>query len=96
MLYELPPGIGSMVLTDWHADGRFLTFYAGDVLYISPVVGKGNAIEVVRSEFSAVGGGLSPDGRFVSYLSNMESFLFAGFKTDCRSGVFSVKLSDHK
>jgi Tol biopolymer transport system component len=70
LLYELPPGIGSMVPTDWLADGRFLTFYAGDVLYALPLAGDRRAIELVRSEFSAVGGRFSPDGKWVAYLSN--------------------------
>jgi Tol biopolymer transport system component len=69
LLYKLTPGIGSMVLTDWSTDGRFLSFYAGDVLYALPLNG-GGAIELVRSEFSAVGGRFSPDGRLVAYLSN--------------------------
>ena len=70
LLYKLTAGIGSMVLTDWSADGRFLTFYAGDVLYALPLEGDRRAIELVRSEFSAVGGRFSPDGRWVAYLSN--------------------------
>jgi len=70
LMYKLEPGVGSMVLTDWSRDGRFLTFYAGDVLYALPLDGAEKAIELLRTEFSAIGGRFSPDRRFVAYLSN--------------------------
>src|SRR5204863_7947299 len=60
----------SVVLTDWSADGRFLTFFAGDTVYMLPMDGSRRAIEVERTEFSAVGGRFSPDGRLLAYLSD--------------------------
>jgi eukaryotic-like serine/threonine-protein kinase len=69
-LYQHTPGTPSVVLTDWSADGRFLTFYAGDILYALPLDGDRKPTEIERTEFSTVGGRFSPDGRFVAYLSD--------------------------
>jgi Tol biopolymer transport system component len=70
LLYQHTPGTPSVVLTDWSADGRFLSFYAGDILYALPLNGNRKAIEIERTEFSTVGGRFSPDGRFIAYLSD--------------------------
>jgi Tol biopolymer transport system component len=70
LLYRHTPGTPSVVLTDWSADGRFLSFYAGDILYALPLDGDRSAIAMERTEFSTVGGRFSPDGRFLAYLSD--------------------------
>jgi Tol biopolymer transport system component len=70
LLYQHTPGTPSVVLSDWSADGRFLAFYAGDILYALPLNGDRQPIEIERTEFSTVGGRFSPDGRFVAYLSD--------------------------
>jgi serine/threonine-protein kinase len=70
LLYQHTPGTPNFVLTDWSADGRFLTFYAGDILYALPLNGNRKPIEIERSEFSIVGGRFSPDARFIAYLSD--------------------------
>ena len=62
-------------LTDWSLDGRFLSFYSADArrggtLYLLPLDGDGQAIEVARSEFSIMEARLSPDSRFLAYRSN--------------------------
>ena len=65
-------------VTDWSADGRFLTFYDPASLYILPLNAVGGAparpeerapIRVVR-QFRARAGRFSPDGRFLAYQSN--------------------------
>ena len=66
---------GRITLTDWSLDGRFLSFYSADVwgggtLYLLPLDGDGQAIEVARSEFSIMEARLSPDSRFLAYRSN--------------------------
>jgi Tol biopolymer transport system component len=70
LLYEHTPGTPSVVLTDWSSDRRFLTFFAGDTLYVLPQDGSHKAIEVERTEFSSVGGRFSPDSRQLAYLSD--------------------------
>ena len=70
LLYQHTAGAPGVVLTDWSADGRFLSFYAGDTLYALPVNGNRTVTEIERTEFSTVGGRFSPDGRFIAYLSD--------------------------
>jgi Tol biopolymer transport system component len=70
LLYKNEPGAGGLVLTDWSADGRFLSFYSADVLCVMPLTRGSKPIEGVRNEFSVIGGRFSPDGRFLAYLSD--------------------------
>jgi Tol biopolymer transport system component len=73
LLYQHP---GTMILTDWSMDGRFLSFYttdlSGGILYALPLGGDGERkpIEVFRSESQLGAARLSPDSRFLSYRSN--------------------------
>ncbi len=80
LLYQHPGG--TMALTDWSLDGRFLSFssvndLSGGTLYALPLGGgERKPIEVLRSE-SQVGETrrlgqprLSPDSRFLAYVSN--------------------------
>ena len=63
-----------ITLTDWSLDGRFLSFYSADftggTLYLLPLDGDGQAIEVARSESTIVEARLSPDSRFLAYRSD--------------------------
>jgi Tol biopolymer transport system component len=65
-----------LVLTDWSMDGKYLTYYTTDLgggaLFALPLTGTGERkpIEVVRSKFQLTGPRLSPDDRFLSYVSN--------------------------
>jgi Tol biopolymer transport system component len=65
-----------LVLTDWSMDGRYLTFYSTDLgggaIYALPLAGTGERkpIEIFRSKFQLTGPRLSPDARFVAYVSN--------------------------
>ncbi len=75
-LYQYTPG-AFMVLTDWSADGKFLTFHDGcaGVLHVVPLSGDQNAlerpaIEWLRDEYSVAQARLSPDSRFMAYLSD--------------------------
>ena len=64
------------VLNDWSMDGKYLTFYATDLgggaLFALPMSGSGERkpIEIFRSKFQLTGPRLSPDDRFVAYISN--------------------------
>ena len=64
------------MLTDWSTDGRYLTYYSTDLgggaLFALPLTGTGERkpIEIFRSKFQLTGPRLSPDDRFVSYVSN--------------------------
>ncbi len=66
-----------MLLTDWSADGKFLTFHDGcaGVLHVVPLGEDQNAperpaIEWLRDEYSVAQARLSPDSRFMAYLSD--------------------------
>jgi len=65
-----------MDLTDWSADGRYLSFFStnlgGGGLYSVPLAGTGERkpIEILRSSSQLRAPRLSPDGRFVVYVSN--------------------------
>ena len=60
-------------LSDWSADGRFLTFAFSDMkggtLYTLPLEGGPDrkAIEIFRTDLQVFGPRFSPDGRFLSY-----------------------------
>ncbi|MBI4521472.1 MAG: PD40 domain-containing protein [Gemmatimonadetes bacterium] len=72
LLYQHPGG--TFVLTDWSLDGRFLSFSSSDlsggILYVLPVDGDGQVIEIARSASTILAPRLSPDGRFLAYRSN--------------------------
>lgn len=72
LLYEHPGG--AITLTDWSLDGRYLSFFSSDLasaaLYLFPLEGDGEVIELVRSEDTIQAGRLSPDSRFLAYRSD--------------------------
>ena len=73
-LFQYWRGAG-LALTDWSADGEFLTFHSGQVISVVPLRGEGaasgrEAIEWLRDEFDAVQGRLSPDFRYMAYVSD--------------------------
>jgi Tol biopolymer transport system component len=64
-------GIG---LTDWSADGKFLTFSTGALLVIplradQPALDR-KPLDWLREDYDAIQGRFSPDGRFLAYMSN--------------------------
>ena len=65
-----------LVLTDWSQDGRYLTYYSTDLgggaIFALPLAGSGERkpIEIFRSKSQLTGPRLSPDDRFVAYVSN--------------------------
>ena len=65
-----------ITLTDWSMDGRFLSYFstdlAGGALYALPLnsAGERKPIEMLRSKSQLQGPRLSPDSRFVSYVTN--------------------------
>src|SRR4029450_4776167 len=75
-LFQYTPG-ADMVLTDWSADGKLMTFHDGcdGVLQLLTLDGNQNAlerkaIEWLRDEYNVAQARLSPDGRYMAYLSN--------------------------
>ena len=76
-LYQEPtPGAG-MLLTDWSADGKFLVFQddCAGVLHVLPLVDDQKppdrkAMDWLRDEYMVGVGLLSPDSRFMAYLSD--------------------------
>jgi Tol biopolymer transport system component len=77
LLYKLP-GVGT--LTDWSQDGRYLTYHSTDLgggtLFALPLAlplnagGERKPIEAFRSPKQVQGMRLSPDDRFLAYMSN--------------------------
>jgi Tol biopolymer transport system component len=73
LLYRVSAPI---TLTDWSMDGRFLSYFstdlAGGALYALPLnsAGERKPIEMLRSKSQLQGPRLSPDSRFVSYVTN--------------------------
>jgi Tol biopolymer transport system component len=65
---------GPIVLTDWSLDGKFLSFYASDLarssLFLLPIEGTRQPLEVAQSDKQIVAARLSPDNRYLAYRSN--------------------------
>ena len=65
-----------LTLTDWSQDGRYLTYFSSDLsgggIYALPLAGTGERkpIEMYRSKSQVTGPRLSPNSRFVVYVSN--------------------------
>jgi Tol biopolymer transport system component len=72
-LFRYTPGAG-MVLTDFSADGKFLTFDGGGIIMVVPLSGddalKRQGVDFARSEYEAGLGRFSPDRKFIAYGSN--------------------------
>lgn len=74
LLYK-HPGFG-MNLMGWSLDGHYLSFFTtdltGGILYVLPTEGTGERkpVEAFRSTAQVQGARLSPDSRFLSYMSN--------------------------
>jgi len=60
----------TIVLTDWSSDGRYLTFWNGDTMFLLPLTGNRKPIELKREDFFGRGGRFSPDGKYLAYNSN--------------------------
>jgi len=63
--------------TDWSLDGRFIIYYQNDPktkwdVWVLPMTGSAEAkpFPVVRTEASEIAGTLSPDGRWLAYVSD--------------------------
>ncbi|HMB73884.1 MAG TPA: hypothetical protein VKQ06_09955, partial [Gammaproteobacteria bacterium] len=67
-------GGANIVLADWSLDGRYLSFSASDLtggtLYTLDLEGDGEPVIVARSDSMMTGPRFSPDGKFLSYVSN--------------------------
>jgi Tol biopolymer transport system component len=64
---------GSKFSEDWSRDGRFIIFGTTNPkysLWALPVTGDKNPIPLVQGQFNAWTGRLSPDGRWLAYVSD--------------------------
>ncbi|MEO8432772.1 MAG: protein kinase [Acidobacteriota bacterium] len=66
-----------VVATDWSRDGRYLLLNYSKVgnrtkqdIWILPLFGDRKAVPFAATEFSEQGGAFSPDGRWISYISD--------------------------
>ena len=69
LLYRHFPGTG-FNLIDWSADGRFVLFISGGVLYVLPLDRDREPVELIREEFTVVQALLSQDSRFIAFTSD--------------------------
>lgn len=79
-IYEYDPG-AFLQVTDWSADGRYLTFNDGcwGVLYVVPLDDEPDgrnrkAMEWLRDEYQVAQARFSPDSRYIAYQSDEEEF----------------------
>ena len=54
---------GTIFLTDWSADGRLLTFWANERMYVMPLTGDRTLAELPNAR----GGRFSPDGQLLAF-----------------------------
>jgi len=62
--------------TDWSQDGRFIIYRQEDPktksdVWFLPVTGSGEAFPVLQTDANEISGTLSPDGRWLSYVSDV-------------------------
>ena len=72
-VFSYTPGAG-MVLTDWSADNKFMTFFTG-VIVLVPIgtnqpASERKEIDWLREDYDAGQGRFSPDNRYIAFLSN--------------------------
>jgi len=71
-VFNYTPGAG-MVLTDWSADNKFMTFHTG-VIVLVPLAGNQASdrkeIDWLREDYDAGQGRFSPDNRYIAFMSN--------------------------
>ena len=67
-------GSAPMTLTDWSQDGQYVTYFSTDLtgggLYAVALAGDRKPIEVFRNKSQNTGPRLSPDNRFMVFVSN--------------------------
>jgi Tol biopolymer transport system component len=56
-------GAAAIFLTDWSADGKLLTFWSNDSLFVMPLTGDRAPAELTNAR----GGRFSPDGRLLAF-----------------------------
>jgi Tol biopolymer transport system component len=102
-LFQYTPG-AFLVVTDWSADGRFLTFNdeCAGVLHVVPVGGdqpalERKAIDWLRDEYSVAQARFSPDSRFIAYLSDeIEADVFEVYVRPFDAGTSDVSAGGAK
>jgi dipeptidyl aminopeptidase/acylaminoacyl peptidase len=62
LLYQ-HPSAATIFLTDWSSDGKLLTFWSNDSLFVMSLTGERTPVEMVNAR----GGRFSPDGRLLAF-----------------------------
>jgi hypothetical protein len=62
LLYQ-HPSAATIFLTDWSADGKLLTFWSNDSLFVMPLATDRTPVELTNAR----GGRFSPDGRLLAF-----------------------------
>jgi mono/diheme cytochrome c family protein len=73
-LYEHDSG-ATIFLTDWSADGRLLTFWANERMYVMSLAGDRTPAALPNAR----GGRFSPDGRLIAFNANADPGKFHAF-----------------
>jgi Tol biopolymer transport system component/mono/diheme cytochrome c family protein len=60
---------GTLNLTDWSADGRYLCFWSGESIFLLPLAGERAPIPLDQERLGR-GGRFSPDGRLLAFSAN--------------------------
>ena len=66
---------GTIFLTDWSADGRLLTFWANERMYVMPLTGDRTPAALPNAR----AGRFSPDGRLLAFNATSEPGRFHAF-----------------
>jgi Tol biopolymer transport system component/mono/diheme cytochrome c family protein len=69
LLYRKVDG-GTIFLTDWSPDGRFICYWLGDQMFMLPVSGDHTPMALDAKQFFGRGGRVSPDGRLLAFNAN--------------------------
>src|SRR5262249_54847884 len=70
-----PEGAKALTLSDWSRDGKYLAYEVDNDIWALPLssdakTGTPKAIQVTKSSFSETSPRISPDSRWIAYVSN--------------------------
>ena len=89
-------GSNNLVATDWSLDGRYIIYHqsrpSGLRIFALPLFGDRTPIDLAGPQFGPYGARLSPDGRWLAYVSfesGPPKSTFSAFSSPARSSGFS-------
>jgi Tol biopolymer transport system component len=70
VLYQFPPAVSDVHLTDWSPNGQFLVFDVSGAVWLLPLTEGRRAAVLLGDDSQVFGARFSPDGRFLAYTSD--------------------------